>query len=89
MGLHTWNHEMIETVVCELFGGNLGGKAAAASVNSTEIGLGRRGLVVGDVRCVDMKRRSNTVEAIEETVLVHMEVTRSDSPAGFPVFLGG
>ena len=49
MVFHVRNHEMIETVSCEPSGGNLGGKAATASVNSSEIGLGRRDLVVGDV----------------------------------------
>jgi len=39
---------MVETVVCELFGGDLGGKGTAAPIDSAEIGMRSGGIVVGD-----------------------------------------
>ena len=49
MIFHIWGHPMIEAMDRELFWGDLGDEAEFTSVGTTEINLGRRGVVVGDV----------------------------------------
>ena len=89
MKVHIRSQPVIETVVCEFIGSDLWGEAELPSINGPEFGLRRRNIIVGDLCHIDLERGSQTVEAAEETIFVHLKVTRTNSPARFPVLLGG
>lgn len=56
---------MIKAMAREPFRGDLWGEAGFNPVCNAEIGLGRWGIVVCDLRYIDVKRGSKAVEAIE------------------------
>lgn len=65
MKVHVWDHPMIKAMAREPFRGDLWGEAGFNPVCNAEIGLGRWGIVVCDLRYIDVKRGSKAVEAIE------------------------
>lgn len=48
MKFNTRNHPVVETMLCEISGGDLRSEAATTSIDSAEISLGCRGIVMAN-----------------------------------------